>query len=152
MNKVALLERLHALLQASAARFGQTVDRLDQDYDLASIDVYPCGKSGVIAFIGEYVLTGWEDADRHAAAWDAYQRLGERLASHGFTRHMVYPLNFPSVRLTRKLGAVPLGVDADGYMHYILTLDAFQRNQHLHLHPATEAIRHGQEVSTAEST
>lgn len=143
MTKRELLERLHRLLVASHQPLGQVVEEVSEE-DAAKMDVYPCGHTGVIAFTGEYVLTGWEHSDMQAAARDAYRHLGERLKAQGFTRHMVYPMNFRSVILTRKLGAVPLGVDADGYVHYILTLEAFEKAAAEHLH--REASDHGQEV------
>lgn len=144
MDTAALLERLYDLLVASHGPLGQTVDRIVPEELTDEVEAYPCGQSGVIAFIGDYALTGWERADIPAAPRDAYRRLHDRLKVRGFTKHMVYPMNFRSVILTRKLGAVPVGVDADGYMHYILTLEAFEKAAAQHLH--REVSDHGQEV------
>ncbi len=138
MNQYELMERLHQLLAESHERFGQEIERLDAFTANQVIEVYPCGPSGVIAFLGDYVLTGWPDSEIRAASRDAYRHLAKRLDERGFTRHMVHPLNFRSVKLTRKLGAVPQGYDADGYVHYILTRERFGR--------------HGKEVAAAEGT
>ncbi len=144
MDTTQLLDRRYDLLVASHSRLGQTIERIDPAAEDRPIEAYPCGQSGVIAFIGDYVLTGWERSDIPAAPRDAYRRLHERLKARGFTYHMVYPLNARSVILTRKLGAKPTGVDADGYVHYILTLEAFEQAAAEHLH--REASDHGQEV------
>ena len=125
----ALMDRLHELLARSAARWGEAVDPIPASYDVAA---YPVGRSGVLAFVEGYALCGWEPDDRRAPR-DAYRLLGERLRDHGPTRHMVYPLNLESVRLTRKLGAVPQGVDADGYVHYILTYAGYRAAAAKHL-------------------
>jgi hypothetical protein len=148
MTQRELLERLHVLLTKAHAKFGQEVDRLE-DFEQLEIQAFSCGRTGVIAFIGEYVLTGWEDHDIRRASRDAYRHLGDWLKVHGFTRHMVYPRNFRSVILTRKLGAKPVGIDQDGYVHYLLTYDDFLRSEQARLHPSES--RHGQEVPTAES-
>lgn len=145
LTKRQLLERLHHLLVASHQPLGQVVEVVSEE-DAAKMDVYPCGHTGVIAFTGEYVLTGWEHSDLQAAARDAYRHLGERLKRQGFTRHMVYPMNFRSVILTRKLGAVPVGLDADGYVHYILTLEAFEKAAAEHLR--REDPENGKKVQT----
>jgi hypothetical protein len=142
------MDRLHRLLTDAHARFGQDVDRIDPDRCTLPIEAYPCGKTGVIAFVGDYALTGWEHHDIRAASRDAYRHLHQRLKARGFTRHMVFPLNFRSVILTRKLGAVPVGRDDNGYVHHHLTLEAFEKAAAQHLH--REVSEHGQEVSTAE--
>lgn len=150
MTQAELFARLHAHLQRSHARWGHEVETLPATADAVA---YPCGRSGVLAFIGGYALCGW-DADDRRAPRDAYRQLGDRLRDHGPTKHMVFPLNLESVRLTRKLGAVPQGVDGDGYVHYILTYDGYRAAaaKHLgrrcpaHLLPETP---HGQEDTTA---
>lgn len=147
MGTTELLERLHDLLTAEAARRGDTVDRLDPN-EYRSVEAYPCGRSGVIVFIDHYALTGWEPQDVRRAARDAYRRLGDKLARDGFTLHMVHHLNIESIILTRKLGAELLGMDRDGYYHYRLTREGFK---------AAAANKHrgrtnGQEVSPAEGT
>ena len=121
-----LLGRLHELLVEAHGRFGQSVDPIDEHTVPADFEVHPVGPSGVLAFLGDYVLTAWPDAEQRVAARDAYQLLWERLKERGFTRHMVFPLNFRSVKLTRRLGAKPLGVDEHGYVHYLLTLADFE--------------------------
>lgn len=128
-DESALLKRLHELLQAAHARFGVAVDELDPS--VADLEVYPCGPTGVLAFIGDYVLAAWPDDEMRAAAPVAYRLLERRLEERGFTRHMVHPLNFRSVKLTRKIGAEPLGVDADGFVHYILRRENYCRPQFL---------------------
>lgn len=142
MTKVELLERLHRLMSEAHAPFGQAAGLLTPE-QAANAIAMPCGETGVIAFIGEYVLTGWEDHDIRAASRDAYRHLGQWLRVHPYTRHMVYPLNFRSVRLTRKLGAKPIGVDADGWVHYVLTREDFTAARR------SRRSRHGQEISTA---
>lgn len=128
MNELQLLERLHDLLSQEAAARGDTVDRLD---DLAvDLEVYPVGHSGVMALINGYVLAAWPHAERRLAAVQAYPILHQWLRERGMTRHMVHPRNGQSVIVTRKLGARPIGVDPDGYVHYELTLQAFEERHH----------------------
>lgn len=126
MSEAALLARLHQLLSESHARFGATVDPIDEHSVPPDFEVFPVGPSGVIAFLGDYVLTAWPDDEQKPASRDAYQRLWDRLRERGFTRHMVHPCNFRSVKLTRRLGAKPQGVDEHGYIHYLLTLADFE--------------------------
>lgn len=121
-----LLARLHTLLVESHGKFGHAVDPIDEHTVPADFEVFPVGPSGVLAFLGNYVLAAWPDAERRPASRDAYRLLWERLKERGFTQHMVHPLNFRSVKLTRRLGAKPQGVDEFGYMHYLLTLAAFE--------------------------
>lgn len=128
IDERALLDRLHDLLSQEAARRGDTVDRLDDH--AVDLEVCPVGQSGVIALINGYVIAGWPPAERRAAARDAYRILHQWLQERGVTKHMVHPLNFQSVIVTRKLGAKPIGVDRDGYVHYNLTLEAFEERHH----------------------
>lgn len=130
----------HALLLELRALLGP-----DEDFDpclsvIQHIDreVFRVGTAGVLAFFGDYALCGWPDADQRAASRDAYWVLRQRLDERGLTRHVVRPTNFRSVKLTRKLGARPIGVDPDGYVHYILTKERFGR--------------HGKEVAAAEGS
>lgn len=132
------MERLHQLLAESHGRFGEQIAKIDEFTGGWDTEVHPVGPSGVLAFLGDYVLAAWPDAEQRLASRDAYRVLLKRLDERGFTRHMVHPCNFRSVKLTRKLGAKPLGVDSDGYVHYILTRERFGR--------------HGKEDAAAEGT
>lgn len=132
----ALLERLHFLLSEEAATRGDTIDRLDEN--AVDLEVLPVGRTGVIALINGYVLAAWPPEERRAAARDAYVVLWGWLRERGVTKHMVNPRNFQSVKVTRKLGAVPIGVDKDGYVHYTLTLEAFEERHHGKEEPAAE--------------
>lgn len=127
MDERALLQRLYDLLSAAHAKFGSEIAPMDEFSVNPDFEIYPVGPSGVLAFLGDYVLTAWPDDEQRPASRDAYRLLGARLEERGFTLHMVHPLNFRSVKLTRKLGAKPTGVDADGYVHYILTRADFGR-------------------------
>ena len=147
MTEQQLLERLYELLQAEAAARGDEVDRIDL-FSAPDIEVYPVGRSGVIAFIGGYALTGWEPADMRRAARDAYRILGDKLLRDGQTNHMVHHRNVPSTILIRKLGGEFLGYDSDGYFHYRLTLEGYRKAQATHL---KRGVTHGKEVSTTES-
>lgn len=138
MNERELLDRLHQLLADAHGRFGEQIAKIDEFTGGWDVEVHPCGPSGVLAFLGDYVLAAWPDDEQRLASRAAYRLLQRRLEERGFTRHMVHPCNFRSVKLTRKLGAKPLGVDPDGYMHYILTRERFGR--------------HGKEVAAAEGT
>lgn len=125
MTEIELLDRLHDLLTAEAARRGDTIDRLDE---LApDLEVYPVGSTGVVALINGYVLAAWPPEERHAATPATLRYIHQWLQERGTLRHMVHPLNFQSVKATRRLGAVPKGYDSDGYFHYELTLQAFER-------------------------
>lgn len=128
MDDRALFERLHRLLEASHEPWGVEVGVLDPDTIDPDYEIHPCGQEGVLAFLGDYVLVAWPDQDARAAARDAHRLIGGRLEERGFTRHMVHWRNFRSVKVTRKLGAKPVGVDADGYIHYILNKERFRRH------------------------
>lgn len=147
-REVELLQRLHALLAASHARFGVVIDPIDQFTVNPDMEVYPCGPTGVLVFLGDYVLSAWPDAEQRAASREAYKLLKARLEDRGFTRHMVHPCNFRSVILTRSLGAKLEGVDSDGFVHYMLRKEDFggygsrRRSSREH--------NDGQEVATAE--
>jgi hypothetical protein len=147
MNRDELVARLHRILSDSHEKFGQDLGPLCPGADMSDLEIHPVGRTGAIAFVGDYVLVGWEDHDMRRASRDAWRCLYERLQKRGFTRHVVYPMNFRSVIQTRKLGAVPQGVDADGYVHYLLTLDAFLQA------PAARHCRghsNGQEVAASQ--
>lgn len=136
MTETQLLERLHALLSEEAAVRGESVDRLEQD--AVDLEVLPCGRTGVIALINGYVLAAWPPEEQAVAAPAAYRQIHQWLQERGLTRHMVSPRNYRSVRVTRRMGARPVGYDRDGYMHYELTLKAF------------EDRHNGKEVAAAE--
>lgn len=151
MNEAELLDRLHRLLVASHAPLGAEVDRITPETADPDMEVYPCGSTGVIAFVGDYVLCGWEDNDLHAASAEAFRRLHQRLQERRYTLHMVQPRNFRSVKLTRKLGAVPIGVDEDGYVHYRLTLEGFEAKTGAKRPPSNlRYTNYGQEVETSK--
>ena len=132
MDERALLQRLYELLSAAHAAFGHEIAPMDEFSVNPDFEIFPVGPSGVLAFLGDYVLAAWPDDEQRPAARDAYRLLGARLEERGFTLHMVHPMNFRSVKLTRKLGAKPTGVDADGYVHYILTRADFGRRVRAH--------------------
>lgn len=115
---------LYRHLVAAHARFREEVDVIPRS-EMDNVSIWPVGRDGALMFYRGYVLTGWPDDDMKAASLDAYRILEAWLREVGPTEHMVYPLNLRSVRLTRKLGAVPHGVDPDGYVHYTLTLERF---------------------------
>lgn len=151
MDERTLLARLQHLLEGAHARFGQSIEPINEHTVPADFEVHPVGPSGVLAFLGDYVLAAWPDEEQRPAARDAYNLLWQRLRERGLTRHMVHPLNFRSVKLTRRLGAKPKGVDADGYVHYELTLEAFESHVPRSRHHV-EGLPHGQEVAAAEGT
>lgn len=124
MNELQLLERLHDLLRQEAAARGDTVDRLDDQ--AVDLEVVPMGRTGVMALINGYVLAAWPPEEQAVAAPMAFRQIHQWLLERGVTRHMIHPANFRSVKVTRRLGAKPVGYDRDGYMHYELTLKAFE--------------------------
>ena len=134
MNRLAI--RLIAMLNVSHRSCGldpePLVGLLGGGQDVEFHEVSP---SGVVAFVGDYCLGAWPDDEIRIAAPAAHRVLSARLRERGFTRHMVHPLNFRSVKLTRKMGAEPIGVDADGFVHYVLRSERFPH--------------HGQEVPAA---
>lgn len=128
MTERELLDRLYDLLQASGATCGAPMERMDPATMDPDFEVHDVGE-GVLAFLGDYVLVALEPGSHPAASRKVVRLLRSRLEERGLTRHMVHPRNFPSVKATRKLGALPVGVDADGYVHYELTLERFRRGQ-----------------------
>lgn len=129
MNNTLLATRLIAQLNLTHAKFGVDVEPLvgmlgDRD----DVEIHQLSPLGVLAFIGDYVLVAWPDDEMELAGRRALRLLARRVKARGFTRHMVHPLNFRSVKLTRKLGAVPVGVDDEGFVHYILRAERFCRH------------------------
>lgn len=137
MNKLGI--RLICMLNVAHARCGIDAEPLTGllGGGLHDVELHELSPAGVLAFVGDYVLVAWPDDEIRVASPAAYRVLSERLQRRGFTRHMVHPLNFRSVKLTRKMGAIPIGVDGDGFVHYVLLTERFPH--------------HGQENSTAEA-
>ncbi len=114
--------RLWGYLTAAHKKWDVDLDPIKDLVHQHSEDVqyHLVGRTGVLAFIGDYVLAAWPDDERLAASRDVHRLTSQRLKERGFTLHMVYAMNLRSVKLTRKVGAVPIGVDADGFVHYRL--------------------------------
>lgn len=134
--EAALLEELYQYLQAAHARYGLTIDRIHENLP-ADYEVHRCGRRGVLAFIGDYVLVAMPDPRDVAGSREVYRLLAQRLEERGVVRHMVHPLNFASVKSTRRLGARPVGYDSDGYMHYVLTPATFRPFERFRPHATT---------------
>lgn len=125
MNILAL--RLWGYLRATHTALGVSCDSFDALIDASKdAELFALGSAGVAAFLGDYVYMAWPPDAKHVAVRAALRVLSDRLDSHGFVLHAVYPLNARSVVATRRLGAVPIGVDADGFVHYKLTRDGFR--------------------------
>lgn len=129
MNPLAL--RLHGMLSAVHRQWG-----VDLPVDLMAAEegeYHPLADTGVLAFIpgasGIYVLAAWVPDEMARASLEAHRLLSAKLKQVGRTLHVVYPRNFASVKLTRKMGAVPLGVDPDGFVHYELLSERFPHGQ-----------------------
>ena len=148
MTEEGLLQELHEGLVAAHRPLGLSVDQLDAFTADPDMEVYRCGKRGVLAYFGEYVVMVLPDPGDIRANREVYRLLAERLHDRGIVRHMVHPKNFPSVKSTRRLGAMPIGSDEDGYMHYVLTKESFKPYERFKPRGST----HGQEVSTAEGS
>lgn len=152
MSERALLERLYELLVDASNGFGEVVEPLDEL--TADLEVYAVGDSGVAAFFGDYLLAGWPPAERIKATAKTYRLIAERLKERGLVRFMVHSGNFRSIIAVRRLGGLPHGVDKDGYIHYLLTREAFaDRGRRTGLKiKAREYTSHGQEVTAAENS
>lgn len=129
--------RLYGLLMAEHAKWGIEPDSMAEMLQRDDCEFHPVGQLGVVAFIGDYCLVAWPPGEHAAAARQALRVIGQRLRDRGFTLHMVYPLNFRSVKTTRKMGALPIGSDSDGFMHYRLDRERFPY--------------HGKEIAPAEA-
>jgi hypothetical protein len=138
VNKLAI--RLIGMLNVTHRRCGVDAEPLVGMLGggLHGVELHELSPAGVLAFVGDYVLAAWPDDEIRVASPTAYRVLSARLKARGYTRHMVHPLNFRSVKLTRKMGAIPIGVDADGFVHYVLLTERFPH--------------HGQENAAAEAT
>lgn len=141
-----LLVELYEGLVAAHAPLGLSVDPIDTAQP--DLEAHRCGYRGVLVFIGDYVLIVLPDKGDLAAGREVYRLLATRLEERGVIRHMVHPKNFASVKSTRRLGAKPVGYDADGYMHYVLTPATFRPFEKFR--PHCEEPSNGQEVATAE--
>lgn len=141
-----LLTELHAMLVAAHAPLGLPVDSMDVFTAGADWEVHRCGKRGVLAFFGDYVVMALPDPGDIRGDREVYRLLAERLHDRGLVRHMVHPRNFPSVKSTRRLGALPQGYDEDGYMHYVLTPHSFKPYERF----KPRGSAHGQEVAATE--
>lgn len=123
MNLLAL--RLWGYLKATHDAWG--VDwPVPPAEEVAEMEFHAVGKSGVVSFHGPYVLIAYPPDDRVAAGRDIMPLLRARLDLLGETRHVVHSRNITSIRATRRLGAVPIGVDADGFIHYILKRENYR--------------------------
>ena len=147
MQNHQLLEELHTLLVAAHAPLGVPVDRLDAFTVNPDWEVHRCGSRGVLAFFTDYVVIALPDPADIRANREVYRLLAERLHDRGKILHMVHPRNFPSVKSTRRLGAVPKGYDGDGYMHYELTPETFKPYDRFKPRGSTD----GQEVAATEA-
>lgn len=134
MSHLAL--RLAAMLNATHRHLGLAPEPLLDLLEQEDVELHELSPAGVLAFVGDYVLAAWPDDEMPLASRAAHRLLSARLKARGFTRHMVHPRNFRSVRLTRKMGAVPRGVDEDGFVHYILRSERFPHGQEV---PASQA-------------
>lgn len=120
MNPLAL--RLYQFLKVSHDAIGVPTEPLEQLLAEQPEDAvyHEVGRTGVLAFIGDYVLGAWPPDEQYIASKAVHRLTSARLRERGFTRHVVHPRNFRSVKLTRKIGAKPVGVDQDGFVHYVL--------------------------------
>lgn len=117
--------RLHGLLVAAHKPFGLDPEPLTSLLQYDNVELYELSPAGVMAFVGDYVLGAWPDDEMREASRNGFRIVSRRLKERGFTLHMVYPLNFRSVKLTRKMGARPIGYDSEGFMHYKLLSENF---------------------------
>lgn len=125
------------MLAATHRAYGLDAEPLIDLLHREDVEFHELSPAGVLAFVGDYVLCAWPPDEIRQASRAAFRVQSARLKARGFTRHMVHPLNFRSVIATRKLGAVPIGVDDDGFVHYVML---------------TEDFPHGKEVAPAEAT
>lgn len=137
MDKLAI--RLISMLNVAHRRCGVDAEPLVGMLGggMQDVELHELSPAGVLAFVGDYVLAAWPDDEIRVASRAAFRLMSARLKARGYTRHMVHPLNFRSVKLTRKMGAIPHGVDADGFVHYVLLTERFPH--------------HGQEIAAAEA-
>lgn len=146
-DRTRLAVRLIAQLNLAHQRCGvdaePLVGLLGDHEDTEIHELSPCG---VLAFVGDYVMAAWPDDEQRVAAPVAYGILWARLRDRGLTRHMVHPLNLRSVKLTRRMGAKPIGVDADGFVHYELTRASFEAHV-----PQLRKQGHGQENAAPQA-
>lgn len=122
-----LLLRLHGYLAATHKALGIPFDPI-ADLIAAQDDevvLHEVGETGVVAFIGDYCLLAWPPSEHFRARRQAWRLLEARLKLRGFTRHVVALANWRSMRVTRRIGAQSLGIDADGFVHMLLTYDNF---------------------------
>lgn len=147
MKDRALLEELHARLRASHDPIDVEVDRIGAFAANPDWEIHRCGSVGVLAYFGDYLVVSLPEPRDIVANREVYRLIAKRLSERGLIRHMVHPRNFPSVKSTRRLGAVPTGYDADGYMHYELTPTTFKPYERFKPRGPAD----GQEVSAAEA-
>jgi hypothetical protein len=133
-HPLALAIRLRGLLNAAHRFCGADVELMSDvmaDLQRAALrddaEIHQLSPTGVLAYFNGYVMAAWPPYEMRAASREAYRVMEHLLEAHGETLHMVHPLNFPSVKLTRKMGAEPIGVDKDGFVHYRLTREAFHQ-------------------------
>lgn len=147
MQDLALLDEMYQRLRETYEPLGLPLDRLDAFTIGDDWEVHRCGTAGILGFFGWYVIVVLPDPEDLPAGREVYRLLAKRLSERGLIKHMVHPRNFPSVKSTRRLGAVPTGYDADGYMHYELTPTTFKPYERFKPRGPAD----GQEVSAAEA-
>lgn len=138
-----LMAELLARLDEEHAKWGVPPDPLN---DLAenwerAIFAKRISEHGIIGFIDDYALIYIPHDEIGKASRNAYRILSERLKKSGHTLHMVHPMNLRSVKLTRRIGAKPMGRDDNGFIHYLLRSEDFPHH--------SEDKTHGEEISSS---
>ena len=158
-SEAELLKRLHQLLAEAGEKYGEVVEPITMETCDPDLEIYPVGKSGVIALIGGYLLAAWPEEERHMATRPAYRQIHKWLRERGEIKHMVHLHNVISIITTRRLGARFVGYDQQDYAHYVTTLDAFCHRNIGNVHKVAskpqlsvgDRTTHGQEVASSEA-
>lgn len=144
MNPLAI--RLWGYLCVTHAKWQVDLDAVGSMIQAEDAEYYPCGPTGVVAFIGDYLLAAWPHDEHVLATRESLRQLSRRLQARGFVLIMVYASNLRAVKATRRMGGVPLGYDSDGFMHYRLECANFPYHDSV---ATSEGTDHGQEVAAA---
>lgn len=121
-----LAERLYQLVKAAHEECGAPVEERLEFFSDDDWEFHPAGRSGVVAFRGDYYMVALAPGERSGSGREVLKILRQKLREVGKLRSTVYHRNWRSAMATKRLGAVLLGMDEDGFFHYELTKEGFR--------------------------
>ena len=108
--------RLYGLLRASLAEHGCPLEPFDPFE--SGWEAYALGEGSAIGFFEDQVFVAFGPEDGPGVRRQVLRMIRARQKAGIELRSAVYLLNWKSLAATRRLGGVPVGIDANGFVHY----------------------------------